>query len=435
MCLIIYSALNNLCKHFINILCLNRIRYPHDVRKDVIMQYSKFKAFLIPLFLSTPIYAVTIDSSKSNVEIAFAEGNKLELGVSTGAKHTSNFLYAEKNEESDVGYTLSADSFMQMHNEQQLLQLYAKVTRNQFSDFSNDNHTTTSAIGKYFLKLSSEQRLFATATYNRAFEYRGTGLSLGNGNALAEGDERDDTLFNIGYQYGRADSTSRFNITAGVFDSEYQTRTAETSRFNYKRNFIASNLDYLATGATYITLTADYSDFAYDDSSMLDRNELLLLAGIKNQLSTASSVALLLGSQKVSNDVGDGEKSEFAWNATYNWYPTEFLSLWLVSEKKTNETPENRNELRIDERYSLASRYELSDKLAFNAKAQIIKADIESDGSQREDDLVVYDLGLTYSFNENINVFIQLQHQDRDSQLDNFSYQRTDSTFGVSVKF
>lgn len=399
------------------------------------MQYPKFKAFLIPLFLSTPNYAATIDRSKSNVEIAFAEGNKADLEVTTGVSYTSNFLYSDHDEASDSGYFLKADAFLQTHSDTQLLQVYGKAIRNQFDDYSDDSHTTVTALGKYYFKLSSEQRLFASATYDELFEYRGTGLSLGSGDELSEGDERVDMLFNAGYQYGRTDSVSRFNLTAGVFDSEYRTREALTKAFNYERSFVASNLDYLAAGATYITLEVDFSDFTFDNSPDFDRNELLILAGIRNELSEASSVILLLGTQKVSYDLGGADKNEFAWKTSYSWRPTDFLNISFASERKTNETPEVQNDLRVDERFGITARYLFSDSLAFTAKADIIKADIESNGSGREDDLVVYDLSLNYSINDRVGVYAEIVHRDRDSQLDDFSYQRIDSTFGISVKF
>lgn len=391
---------------------------------------------LISFLLLSPIAkAVEVERSDSNFNLEFIEGSRLDLSLTSEVFYIDNFLYSEKNKQSTSGYSINPKAFLQAHNEQHLVQFLANVDYIGYENFEDDSHTNSTLLAKYFFKLAPDHRLFVSTSFDDTFVHRGKGLTQGIAQAVDKGDEKQESLFNIGYQYGRVESVSQFNLSAGIENSEYQTRREVTEFYDFQRSFVQAELNYLIGTKTYFSSDVLYADYEYENAPYLDRNESLLLAGVKWDYSEASRFELLIGIQRIDFSNTDDSEDKFSWRASYHWQPNEVFSLKILSSRKTEDEAELDSYLKISDFYQLTVNYLMTDYLGFSLQVLGKDSELSIADALREDFEFSTLMGINYQYNDDIRANFSLSFNEKDSDINQFSYEQQLLSVGVDIRF
>ncbi|REL30997.1 outer membrane beta-barrel protein [Thalassotalea euphylliae] len=396
------------------------------------MQYL-YSFLAISLLGTFPAFADSVKRTDSNFSFPFVEGNQFDIELGLETVHIDNFLNQKQDKQSTTSYTLSALGFAQFHDDDYLLQSYANIDTKTFDDFEEDDHTDLALLGKYFYRLMPAHRLFISSSFDKRYEYRGTGLSRGIANTFSKGDSKENTLVNLGYQIGNLNSVSRFNAIIGSEQSEYSTRRAVTNIYDYQRLFTQLDLDYLITGKSYLAFDLGFNDFAYDNNSVSDRTEARALVGAKWTPNQASSLAILLGYQAVDFENLDRKEQDFAWQGSYDWRPTERLRLSLITARQSEVENEQESEAKITDTYQASLIYLFNERWQFNTLVQFERKDTLLRDASRLDKELELSSSVSYQLNSSFTIVGRYQYIESNSDFSPFDYER--QQFGVSLSY
>jgi len=236
------------------------------------MSYFSFFTLIILLLNFPQVNAASVDSY--NGQFRYVEGNIIEGEVQSKFGVVDNFFSSNENPQTTNFFAVTPSIFLQAQLNENLLQISAKSEYVKFSDFSQDDHNDISLLSKYHLKLAQSQKLFVTGAYKESYEYRGQGLSLGDGEALDEGDNKEQYFINAGYLYGHEKSIARAKVLIGHRSFAYQTRKEQTRKLSYIGDYIQGGFDYLISGKSYLTSKLQYENIDYSENDALPLQDL-----------------------------------------------------------------------------------------------------------------------------------------------------------------
>ena len=395
------------------------------------MKYISLIVGLMSPFLT---YATNVDRQRSNFDIEFVEGSRAELEAQASIAHNDNFFLSESSKESTTVYSLSSDVLLQAHNEQHLGQLVASGDYVRYEKFSEDDHTDVAVLGKYFYKLASDHRLFISGSYETLYELRGDGITQGNPALTDKGNERELTLVNAGYQYGRVDSVSKLNFVIGQSSHEYTTNRAITSVRDFERDFVNFDIDYLLSAKTYISAVIEYEEIDYQNDNSLSRDVTSALTGIKWQASDITGISLLMGYEDITFEDPLFESSNnFIWRANLDWQPLESLMFNFTTSRRTQESNTLVTSYRTSDLYNVSVNFNVNDFSRIAVKAGLDNAELTQQPLVRQDDELSLALEYHYKYSERLSFALMSMYRDKDSTFNEFDYDNTNVSFTVKV--
>lgn len=379
---------------------------------------------------------VTRNLDGLNGEFSFSEGNLLLTEVSTGLGQIDNFLRSNDSSISTNYIELSPELFLQTQSDTSLFQIQAKASYFAFNEFENDNHYDFSVLSKYHLGFAQSHKVFFTGFIADKYEYRGTGLSLGHPHLLKEGDIQRNEFLNMGYLYGHQNSLARAKILIGYRDFAYQTRKNITDKLAYSTNYLRGDFDYLITGKTYFSSKIQYENFTYDMNDDLEREQYLLLAGVKWQSTELTQLHMLFGYENAlfSNNTFD-EKDRFSWQVSMLWNPISRVRLNFTSGSEIKESYKLVNSISLQNYYSLSIDYDFTQRLLLSINGKIVNEEVIETISEISEDDVEMSVKIKYQWRDWLSVFAQYQYDSFDSTIKTNSYDLQDVSLGVVVTF
>ena len=379
---------------------------------------------------------VTRNLDGLNGEFSFSEGNLLLTEVSTGLGQIDNFLRSNDSSISTNYIELSPELFLQTQSDTSLFQIQAKASYFAFNEFENDNHYDFSVLSKYHLGFAQSHKVFFTGFIADEYEYRGTGLSLGHPHLLKEGDIQRNEFLNMGYLYGHQNSLARAKILIGYRDFAYQTRKNITDKLAYSTNYLRGDFDYLITGKTYFSSKIQYENFTYDMNDDLEREQFLLLAGVKWQSTELTQLHMLFGYENAlfSNNTFD-EKDRFSWQVSMLWNPISRVRLNFTSGSEIKESYKLVNSISLQNYYSLSIDYDFTQRLLLSINGKIVNEEVIETISEISEDDVEMSVKIKYQWRDWLSVFAQYQYDSFDSTIKTNSYDLQDVSLGVVVTF
>lgn len=325
------------------------------------------------------LFSVTVYSAVSNLdgEFPFSEGNFLSSEIKPEFGNIDNFLRSDDNKQTTNFLKISPQLFIQTQGSGSLFQFQATANYFTFDEFSSDDHYDFSVLSKFHLRFAESQKIFLSGFIADDYEYRGTGLSLGEPNAIEEGDTRRNGFVNAGYLYGHQDSLARAKFLIGYRDFSYLTREQITNSLAYSSNYFQGDFDYLITGKTYFSTKVQYEDLSYDLNADLERKQYLALAGVKWESTELTQLHLLLGYEKAifTNQIFK-ENDRFAWQVKLLWNPINRIRLDFTSGSEINDSYKIDQSISYSNYYDIGLDYDFNDELVFNVNSRIVNSDI-----------------------------------------------------------
>lgn len=395
--------------------------------------------FLLPLvgcyFL---LFTVTGYSAVNNYngEFPFTEGNFLSTKIKTDFGQVDNFLRSNDNKQETSFLKIAPELFIQTQGSGNLFQLKANASYQTFDQFSDDNHYDFSLLSKFHLRFAESQKIFVSGYLADIYEYRGTGISLGEANTLAEGDTRRNGFINVGYLYGHKDSLARAKFLLGHRNFSYLTRKSITKSLAYDTNYAQGNFDYLITGKTYFSTKVQYERISYDKNQDLDRQQYLGLAGIKWESTELTQLHVLIGYQSASfaNDTFKREDG-FAWQLNMFWNPLERIRFNLSSGSEITDSYKIEKSVSVSNFYSFGLFYSFTDELTLTINSKIVNNDIVGEINTSKEENFEFKTNIDYQWRHWLSTYARFNYNTFDSSKLKHDFDLQAFSVGLEVIF
>lgn len=359
------------------------------------------------------LFSVTVYSAVSNLdgEFPFSEGNFLSSEIKPEFGNIDNFLRSDDNKQTTNFLKISPQLFIQTQGSGSLFQFQATANYFTFDEFSSDDHYDFSVLSKFHLRFAESQKIFLSGFIADDYEYRGTGLSLGEPNAIEEGDTRRNGFVNAGYLYGHQDSLARAKFLIGYRDFSYLTREQITNSLAYSSNYFQGDFDYLITGKTYFSTKVQYEDLSYDLNADLERKQYLALAGVKWESTELTQLHLLLGYEKAifTNQIFK-ENDRFAWQVKLLWNPINRIRLDFTSGSEINDSYKIDQSISYSNYYDIGLDYDFNDELVFNVNSRIVNSDIIYEDSTIKEEHLEITIGVEYQWQHWLSAYTKYNY-------------------------
>jgi hypothetical protein len=371
---------------------------------------------------------------KAQTDFVLESGNKFTAKLSSEYGQISNFLHQNKDEESTRYIKIEPSVFIQTQFSRHLLQLEANISHYQFSDFGEDDHSNLSFKPKYLFKLDHNKTLFVDFKLQEEYEYRGTGLSLGNATSLTTGDDKKRVAANIGYLYGQIDSVAKLKLSIGQEDFRYTTRRIQNRALDRVDHKATASIDYLLSGKTYFAVDLAYiqSDFQHDKP--LNKDEYALLVGMKWQSTAITQLQALVGYQTLSfEDQRLDSDNSFKWRFDMNWQPTFFSKININTQRNYETANRIAERYRVVDSTNLNVTHQFTDYFQTSVAIGYKQEEIIYLDQTDNEDYLYSALKFNYQRNDWLTLFAGFTFTDLETSDDNLNNQRNSLSLGFSV--
>ncbi|MBA6391152.1 outer membrane beta-barrel protein [Colwellia sp. BRX10-3] len=359
--------------------------------------------------------------------------NNVAFNLASEAGYIDNFLYQADNEQGTAYYSLSSDLALTSKSQQSAFNFDAKLATYFFNKFDNDDHTDFTIIPKYQLKFSQNQRLYMSALWLNSYNYRGTGLSLGEAETLSKGDEKENVGASIGYEYGTLESQGKLNFEVTYNENEFTTRRADTRRLDTEILNVKSSFDYLLSGKTFLAFDIDYKNTQYPNNPIINRDSFAGLVGVKWYTTVISELNFLVGYQQLKFD--DNRLSDddaFKWRFDYIWRPSDFTQVHIRSKRNFDESYRLISSYRLAQTHQIDLEHAFSENLNVLATVGINSEKFISPQNTQKEDYVFSTLTLDYQYSDRLSLQLNYHYKSLEASADKFDYLH--NRVGLTVK-
>jgi hypothetical protein len=371
---------------------------------------------------------------KAQTDFVLESGNKFTAKLSSEYGQISNFLHQNKDEESTRYIKIEPSVFIQTQFSRHLLQLEANISHYQFSDFGEDDHSNLSFKPKYLFKLDHNKTLFADFKLQEEYEYRGTGLSLGNATSLTTGDDKKRVAANIGYLYGQIDSVAKLKLSIGQEDFRYTTRRIQNRALDRVDHKATASIDYLLSGKTYFAVDLAYIQSDFQRDKPLNKDEYALLVGMKWQSTAITQLQALVGYQTLSfEDQRLDSDNSFKWRFDMNWQPTFFSNININTQRNYETANRIAERYRVVDSTNLNVTHQFTDYFQTSVAIGYKQEEIIYLDQTDNEDYLYSALKFNYQRNDWLTLFAGFTFTDLETSDDNLNNQRNSLSLGFSV--
>lgn len=360
----------------------------------------------------------------------------LALKLASKAGYIDNFLYVNDNAQGTPYYTLSSALAFDRKSQYTAFTLNANVASYFFDNFSNDNHREFNIAPEYQFKFSQNQRIYVSASWRNNYSYRGTGLSLGQAEQLAQGDKQQNVAATMGYEYGTVASQGRLNLDVGYQESQFTTRRAVTSRLDADLLNLHANFDYLLSGKTFLAFDLNYKKTEFPFAVINNHESISGLVGVKWHTTVISELNFLIGYQNLRfMDAASEDDKAFRWRFDYIWRPSEFTTLQLVSTRKFDESYRIGNSYRLAQSHQIDLSYAFSETINIFTSIGVNKENFISQQQQKDpqkESYLLATLALNYKFSERVSAAVNYRYSTLSVDFEHLGFVR--NQVGISLE-
>lgn len=307
-----------------------------------------------------------------------------------------------------------------------------------YKESSNDNdndYFDNTFSGSAYMEFSERQILDLFASWASLHEERGTGLTEGEiGQLIDENVEYDQTDVGGSFQYG-ANDNARLRFRASYMDREYQNFEEQTRTRDREATTLGTTFFYPVAPKTDLLADLTYKDIEYpnpfDDAPPLDSEETSLLAGAQWEMSPNLKSTAKVGWVDKNFDNSNREDWDgVGWSLELWMRPRVQDTIVLQTRRKPEETTREGNFIN---RWDASARWthQWSDRVYTVVGALYGQDEYEDSFNDRDDDIYNFSLRSGYQFRRWASFYASYMYDERDSNVENLSYD--DNTFILGV--
>jgi hypothetical protein len=350
------------------------------------------------------------------------------LGLSLG--YDDNITSANSHEVSSMFYMISPAIRVELPSDHSVLALTAQANIVRYEDSPVDNRDTWQVRGDWLWDISTRQNLNLFVAYTDGVDERGEGRRQGDAGLIPlEPDAWERWSYGGIWDYGRVSARGRLTLKAGETDLTYTNNRGSGAPDNPGTRALDRELRYF--GGTFYwrvapktSLLLDYlfNEVNYKLAADSDSEIQSWMLGVTWDATARTSGRIQYGNQ--TRDFIDPGKESYdgpTWMATVEWRPRTYSMFTLTGTRNTQEPDGNgdyilRQDITLSWLHDWATRFGTFVDLGYG------QDDFRPDG--RKDDLFYWGVGARYSFNQHFRFGASITGYHRDSEIEQYSFDR-----------
>ncbi|MBA6295516.1 outer membrane beta-barrel protein [Colwellia sp. MB02u-9] len=383
-------------------------------------------SWLVAIFFAISAFSALVQAESDN---------NAEFTLASEAGYIDNFFYQARNEQSTAYYTLSSDLALTSNRQHSAFNFDAKLATYFFDKFNNDDHTDFTITPTYQFKFSQNQRLYMSALWLNSYNYRGTGLSLSQAEALSKGDEKENIGASIGYEYGTFESQGKLNFDLTYHENKFTTRRTDTRRLDTEILNFKSNFDYLLSGKTFLAFDIAYKVTEYPNDPISNRDSITALVGVKWFSTVISELNFLVGYQQLKfSDNRLRDDHAFKWRFDYIWRLADFTQVHIVSNRHFDESYRLISSYRLVQSQQIDFEHGFTERFNVLATVGLTNEKFISRQNTEQEDYLFSTLTLAYQHSDRLSLQLSYDYQALDTRDVNIDYSYNKMALSVKIK-
>ena len=322
------------------------------------------------------------------------------------------------------------------------LQVGYSLKRGDYFSTSEDDYTDHFLSASLGMELNSRNRFNTSVLFEAGHEARGTGFSLGGGDALTSVDKYKQKDFNFVYSYGALSANARIDVNLAVQDMDYDSKfiavvnaagvTEQVDNYRSRdrtSETIGTSFYYNLASATDLVVdlvhkNLDY-DVARDPLNPLDSAESSVLVGVKWESTAATTGYAKVGIKRKDFDVETRDNfTGNIWQAGVTWQPYDRSTFNLVTNSDTRETNAEGNFI-VAETIAVDWQHQWMERLSTTASVAYGTDTYDAQSNERKDKTSDFSLVAAYQFTRWMTVQAGYKFEKLTSNRQSIGYNRT----------
>ncbi len=358
--------------------------------------------------------------------IALGSGWSLQPSVTAELQHDSNFYRQDDNEESATGTLITPQlglEYLTRKNQFRLTQRgeFASYSTGSFDDYARYDIGFDASINE-----GGQHRFKLSALRDEGSDPFGTERT-----ELVPATQRDVDEFVLtsgeaSYTFGAPKALLNVTVFAGGSSKEYQNNRDVTAILDRDRAGGGGELRVRISPRTGLLLDASHYDVKFDtatNESLRDGSEQRARVGLQWQATATTTGRVRVGVLRRNMDADDREDFSAAdWEVAISWQPTSYSEVVFESGRGTQEAYFEQSDFIDVEHIGLRWHQEWSSRLY--SWVGLLGTRYAFEGFDREDDVIQANALLGYAFTRQFSLEAGVLMQDRDSNEDQFDFDR-----------
>lgn len=381
----------------------------------------KMKLLVVSLsLLSGSVLAIEPASIKtdSGIELTPLLDSKLE--------HDSNIYNSSNNEKSSGKLILNPSVNLTLDDALNSYTFGASLEHGTFFSSSEDNYLDSNLLAEVHLEPAENKRVDLSYTYGWLTELRGTGLSEGAGESLTEANEFKQHDASFRYEYGLVTS-SRFAVISNFRDTKYRNNRLITQFRDSNNISMGAEFLHAYSAITDLTFDIEQSKISYDqiDQTGVSRDSHVLdyRVGARWEATALTTGIVKVGYQ--TKTFKEDLRNNFyglSWLVQAQWSPLTY-SQFTISSNAGSVDPDLFGDYIDQKGIAVSWQHAWSEMIATSVQFSFTNDDFS--GFDREDDSQELSLGITHNTARWIESSFYVSFQEKESNLDQFAFDKT----------
>lgn len=353
--------------------------------------------------------------------------------IKTGYKYDNN-IFSQTNETTGSGiFTLAPAVKFLLDDGINNYQLDVGIESGTFLDSSDDNYVTGNLGFTSHLEPSSRSRFDVTLEAKKEVDPRGTGLTEGLGDSIAEPLLYNDQLAKLTYEYGSLASSGRIAVMGRFYNKNYTNFTDITQFRSFNQSTVGSTFFYTTNASTDAFFELKAGPIKYDVSGPISRDSDMFtaLVGITWEVTALTSGSFKIGQeQKKFSDARREDFKGVSWQGNLDWKPLTYTTLTLETSRAAKD-PDVQGDYISESIYAANWSHEWNEKITTALNYSYIRE--EYTGFERLDKSNNLYADVNYKFKRWVDVALFIEYTDQNSTRDNIVYDK--SVVGLDFTF
>ena len=341
--------------------------------------------------------------------------------------YTDNLWLTESNEKDTWVGVITPRLQTWLQNGVNTYSLILELEDSTYENSGDDDFTDYIAKFDLHHEFNAKNVVNAMAEYYDGHEDRGTGLIEGDLSFVTDKPvEYTRTSAGGDYTYGSKEGRGRVMLAAKTSEYEYDNYRDFTRYRDYTANTFGGTFFWKVAPRTdaLIEATATNNDYDEDDpadaAGTLTSDEYNYLVGVEWDVTARTNGHVKVGMYDRQYDSSARQDDDgFTWEVGVSWLPRTYSEFDLVTRRFTQETNGLGNAVNTEE-YALGWNHHWNQRAATNLRVRYYTEDYR--GASREDDNYVAEARYDYEFRRWLDLGAGYRYEDRDSDIDSFSF-------------
>lgn len=376
--------------------------------------------------------------------VSLGPGLRMETAIQGKAEYTDNKYWTADNEESALGLFLLPEltvNYVQSAGEYSLqyrgeMGEYDTSSRDDYFDHKLSFIGSYSPLTKHRFGLGINYR----AEHDDFGTSRTSGITAIDDRELDEWDQIDGVAR---YTYGAPDATLNWHVRAVFLDKSYDTNRTDplnpatgTRFLDHTSNGFGGGLAYRISPRTQAILDLERRDIQYDVDSVasFDGTRQQALIGLRWEATAKTSGEFLIGS--FSRDFDDAAREDVSgasWRGRIFWALKSYSTVIFTTGQETHEQYLQGEDVITEEYLNVDWRHDWTTTV--HSEISIGLHDQVYEGIGRSDDVMKWYAGLDVDMAPRYLLTFGYRYIDRESNLNNFDFNRGALQLGVKATF